>query len=452
MKIDIPHYVRGILDRLIDNGYEAYIVGGCIRDILLKKHPEDWDVTTSALPEEVIKIFNDKTVVNTGEKYGTVTVINGDGKVEVTTFRKEGDYSDGRHPDWVSFGNNIEDDLRRRDFTVNSMAWNPIKGIVDPFGGEEDIAKGTIRTVGNPLHRFSEDGLRMMRAVRFASNLNFTIVDETLEAIKYMAASIKNISMERIREEFFKIIVGTNPKYGLNLLLDTRLMDFILPELLITIGFQQNNPYHDMDVFHHTLCVLEKTPPVLHIRLAALFHDIGKPYCYTEDEEGIGHFYGHNKKSVQIAEQILKRLKSPNKLIRKVSILVEHHMRYYNSNERYEIKKLICEVGKDNIFDLLSLQKADAMCKNKEGLIDNAHNMEKTVKEIISNNEPLCLQDLAINGEDLMKSGLKPGIDMGKALNELLNMVIKNPELNNKETLLTIALNKWLSAKCNERF
>lgn len=444
MKFDIPHYVRGILNRLIDNGYDAYIVGGCIRDILLDKQPKDWDVATSALPDEVMTVFNDKTVVSTGEKYGTVTVVDDDGKVEITTFRSEGDYSDGRHPDWVSFGDNIVDDLSRRDFTINSMAWNSIRGIIDPFGGAEDVSRETIRSVGNPLHRFSEDGLRMMRAVRFASNLNFTIVDETMEAIKHLAASIKNISMERIREELFKILEGPNPKYGLSLLLDTRLMDFILPEILMAIGFQQNNPYHDMDVFQHTLCVLEKTPPVLHIRLAALFHDIGKPYCYTEDAEGIGHFYGHNQRSVEIATQVLKRLKSSNSIIKKVSLLVEHHMRYYKSNERDKIKRLIGQIGKDNIFDLLSLQKADAMCKNKAELIDNALDMENIVKEIISNNEPLSIEDLAINGEDLIKSGFKPGIEMGRMLNDLLDMVIKNPKLNNKEILLEIILNKPL--------
>jgi tRNA nucleotidyltransferase (CCA-adding enzyme) len=442
MKFDIPHYVRGILSRLIDNGYEAYIVGGCIRDILLKKQPKDWDVATSALPGEVMRIFNDKTVVNTGEKYGTVTVVGDDGKVEVTTFRCEGGYSDGRHPDWVSFGDNIEDDLSRRDFTINSMAWNPIKGIIDPYGGVEDIGREIIRAVGNPLHRFSEDGLRMMRAVRFASNLSFTIDDETLEAIKNLAATIENISMERVREEFFRMLGGKHPSYGMALLLDTGLLDFVFPEMLMTIGFWQNNPYHDMDVYQHTMCVLEHTPNVLHIRLAALFHDIGKPYCYTEDIEGVGHFYGHDKKGVEIALQTLKRFKSSNKIIRKVSLLVEHHMRHYKPSERDRIKRLIGDIGKDNIFDLLSLQKADAMCKNKPELIDNVLEMENTVKEIINNNEPINIKDLAINGEDLIKSGFNPGIEIGKILNELLDMVIESPELNNKEALLEIALNK----------
>ncbi|NLM43908.1 MAG: HD domain-containing protein [Clostridiales bacterium] len=445
MRLNIPHFVMSILNRLTDNGHEAYIVGGCIRDILLDKEPEDWDVATSALPHNVMEIFRDKKVISTGEKYGTVTVVEHDDKVEVTTFRSEGGYSDSRHPDWVSFGDNVVDDLSRRDFTINSIAWNHIKGIIDPFGGMEDLNKGIIRAVGNPPDRFSEDALRMIRAVRFASNLNFVIEDETLKAIKNLASTIKNISIERIREELFKILAGPSPSYGMNILMDAGLIEFMLPEMMMTIDFRQNNPYHYMDVYQHTLCVLDNCPPLLHIRLAALFHDIGKPYCYTEDAKGIGHFYGHDKKSVEIAIKTLKRLKSSNKLIKKVSLLVEHHMKYYKRNERYKIKRLIGEIGKDNIFDLLSLQKADAMCKNKPELIDNALEMENTVEDIFSRNEPIDLKDLAINGEDLIKSGFNPGVEMGKILNELLDMVIKRPELNNKETLLEIIMCKPLN-------
>lgn len=442
MKFNVPQFVMSVMNRLLDNGYEAYIVGGCIRDILLDKNPEDWDIATSALPVKVKEIFCDKKVISTGEKYGTVTVMGEEGKVEVTTFRSEGAYTDGRHPDWVAFRDSIVDDLSRRDFTINSIAWNHVKGLVDPFGGMEDLDKGVIRAVGNPQDRFSEDALRMIRAVRFASNLDFVIEDETFKAIKVLAGTIEIISIERIREELFKILVGPNPSYGMNLLLNTGLMEFVLPELVETVDFRQNNPYHNMDVFRHIVCVLEKCPPFLPIRLAALFHDIGKPYCYTEDDEGIGHFYGHDEKSVEIAIKALKRLKSSNKLIDKVSQLVEYHMKYYKSNQRDKIKKLIGEIGKDNIFDLLSLQKADAMCKNKPELIDNALEMEKTVEDIISKNEPIDMKDLAINGEDLIKAGFNPGAEMGKMLNELLEIVLKNPELNNKETLLEIAVKK----------
>lgn len=442
MKFNVPQFVMSVMNRLLDNGYEAYIVGGCIRDILLDKNPEDWDIATSALPVKVKEIFCDKKVISTGEKYGTVTVMGEEGKVEVTTFRSEGAYTDGRHPDWVAFRDSIVDDLSRRDFTINSIAWNHVKGLVDPFGGMEDLDKGVIRAVGNPQDRFSEDALRMIRAVRFASNLDFVIEDETFKAIKVLAGTIEIISIERIREELFKILVGPNPSYGMNLLLNTGLMEFVLPELVETVDFRQNNPYHNMDVFRHIVCVLEKCPPFLPIRLAALFHDIGKPYCYTGDDEGIGHFYGHDEKSVEIAIKALKRLKSSNKLIDKVSQLVEYHMKYYKSNQRDKIKKLIGEIGKDNIFDLLSLQKADAMCKNKPELIDNALEMEKTVEDIISKNEPIDMKDLAINGEDLIKAGFNPGAEMGKMLNELLEIVLKNPELNNKETLLEIAVKK----------
>lgn len=443
MEISIPYFAEDILDRLYAHGYEAYLVGGCMRDILMDRSPKDWDITTSALPHEVSQIFSDKRVISTGEKYGTVTVIYGGGKAEVTTFRSEGAYSDGRHPDWVRFEKTIEEDLSRRDFTINSLAWNNIKGIIDPFKGREDIRKGLIRAVGNPRDRFIEDGLRMLRAVRFAANMNFHIDGTTLTAIKELAGMIKLVSTERVREELFKILIGPDPAYGMNILLDTGLVRFVLPEILPTVGFEQNNPHHDKDVFRHTLCVLEQTPDILHIRLAALFHDAGKPYSYTLDDEGVGHFYGHNAKGVDIAAGALRRLKCSNKVIRQVLLLVDNHMEYYKKNERIEMKRLIREVGKENINDLLSLQKADAMCKKKRRLIANAIEMENTVREILSNKEPINMEDLEINGEDLKELGFEQGIRMGRILNELLDSVIEKPELNKKEILIQMARIIW---------
>ncbi|MDD2480932.1 MAG: HD domain-containing protein [Lutispora sp.] len=444
MKIDIPHFVEDVLNRLSDNGYETYLVGGCIRDILMGKPPKDWDITTSALPHEILEVFIDRKVVNTGAKYGTVTVILKEGKVEVTTFRSEGAYSDGRHPDWVYFEKTIEADLSRRDFTINSIAFNNAKGLVDLFGGIEDINKGLIRTVGNSSDRFIEDGLRMIRAVRFAANLNFNIHDETLAAMQQLAEKIKTISAERVRDEFFQVIAGANPTYGMNLLLEAGLTPFVLPEILPIVGFEQNNPYHDKDVFKHTLCVLEQTPNVLHIRLAALFHDIGKPYSYTLDDEGIGHFYGHNAKGVEIAIDALKRLRCPNKLIKQVTLLVDYHMKYYKKNQKTELKRLIGEIGRENISDLLILQKADAMCKKKLRLIANAVEMETAVEEIFHQKEPIFIEELAISGDDLKQLGLEQGVIIGKVLDELLNIVLEKPELNEKDTLMEIAHHIWL--------
>jgi len=442
MIIGIPSFVENILQRLSDNGYEAYLVGGCIRDILMGRSPKDWDITTSAMPDEVFKAFYDKSVVATGERYGTVTVIYPEGKAEVTTFRSEGAYSDGRHPDWVRFERTIEEDLSRRDFTINAIAWNRGKGLIDPFGGIKDIGQGLIRTVGNPEDRFREDGLRMIRAVRFAANLDFGIDKLTLTAVEQLAGMIPMISAERVRQELFKILIGPNPSYGIKTMLETGMIKFVLPEILATVGFEQNNPHHDKDVFEHTLCVLEQTPDILHIRLAALFHDAGKPYSYTLDDKGIGHFYGHNEKGAEIAVKALKRLRCSNKIIKQVALLVDYHMRHYGSNERSKLKRLISEVGKENIFDLLSLQKADAMCKKKQKLIAAAAEMESTVRDIIAKNEPVNIEDLAINGDDLKHIGFKPGVQMGQILNGLLDCVIEEPGLNKKESLIHIAQTK----------
>lgn len=443
MHIAIPNHVEKLIKRLLDDGYDAYLVGGSIRNILMNKKPVDWDIASSAEPNEVIEMFLDKKVIKTGEKYGTVTVICQEGKVEVTTFRSEGGYSDGRHPDWVHYEKSIEKDLSRRDFTINAIAYNKKDGLVDPFGGIEDIIKKRICAVGNPEDRFLEDGLRMIRAVRFSAILDFEIEENTFNAIKKMAEKIKLVSSERIRDELFKILCSPNPSKGTKMLLETRLIKYILPEIALTVGFDQNNPNHDRDVFQHILCVLDRTPNLIHVRLAALFHDAGKPYCYSTDEDGIGHFYGHSDKGSEIASKALLRLKCPNDLIKKVEILVKNHMSYFGITDKVKLKKLISSIGKDNIFDLISLQKADVMCKKNKVLGSRILIMEDTIKEIIDNKEPVCLKDLAIGGNEIRDMGFDEGVLIGEILEDLMEEVLKHPEINIRDLLMEIVKNRW---------
>lgn len=444
MCISIPNYVERVIDRLLDKGYDAYIVGGSIRNILMDKQPTDWDIASSAEPHEVIKVFPYEKVIKTGEKYGTVTIICQGGRVEVTTFRSEGGYRDGRHPDWVHFEKNIERDLSRRDFTINAVAYNKKRGIIDPFDGVGDIIRKRICAVGNPEERFLEDGLRMIRAVRFSTILAFEIEESTFNAIKKLAEKIKQVSTERIRDELFKILSAPNPSRGMELLLETGLIKYILPEITLAVDFDQNNPNHDRNVFEHILCVLDKTPNVIHVRLAALFHDAGKPYCYSTGEDGIGHFYGHSDKGSQIASKTLLHLKCPNNLIKKVETLVDNHMSYFFMTDELKVKQLIRSIGKDNIFDLLSLQKADVMCKKNREYESSILIIEKTIKKIIDNKEPVCLHDLAIDGNEIKHMGFAEGAIIGKILEDLMEEVLICPELNRKDLLMKIVKDRWI--------
>lgn len=422
MEIPIPHYVERVMNGLIDKGYDTYLVGGSVRDILMNKNPMDWDIASSAEPNEVKKAFENDKVVDTGERYGTVTVICEEGKVEVTTFRSEGGYSDGRHPDWVHFEKNIEKDLSRRDFTVNAIAYNKNHGFIDPFGGAEDICRGNIRAVGNPEDRFLEDGLRMIRAIRFSTNLSFEIEENTINAIKKLAPKIKLVSTERIRDELFKILTVTYPSKGMRLLLETGLIKYILPEIALDINFEHNKPNSGIDMFEHTSCVLDKVPNLIHIRLAALFHNGGKPF----------------------ASKALLHLKCPNSLTKKVETLVENYRSYYGIIDKIKLKKFIRSIGEENIFDLLSLQKADAICEGNRELQYKILSIENIVKEILDNNEPIYLHDLDIDGNDIKSMGFYEGEIIGRILEDLMEEVLICPELNQKEMLIKIIGRKWM--------
>lgn len=441
MVFNIPNYVKLVINRLEQDGKEAYIVGGSLRDILLNKKPADYDIATNALPDEIEDIFSHMKTFNIGKKYGTIVISQEEGDVEVTTFRKEGNYTDGRRPEWVSFSSNIIDDLSRRDFTINAMAYNKKIGFIDPYNGRKDLRNRLIKTVGNPEERFNEDYLRILRGIRFSTQLNFIIEKSTFDAGKKYGQNISKVSIERIRDEFFKILLCKVPSKGIRLLEDMEILNIIIPEIIPTINFKQKNPHHEYDVYNHILCVLDNTHPSIQVRLAALFHDIGKPHTLTIDEEGIGHFYGHDKLSAEISKNVLERFKCSNELIKKVYVLVKEHMNHHGKFKEKGLKKLIKRIGKDEIFNLIALQKADIQCSNKDATIEHIIEREEKIKSILKNEEVYEVNQMNINGKDLIDLGFEEGKIIGEILEYLLEKIMENPEFNNKETLKKMALN-----------
>lgn len=438
MPIVLPTYVENIMETLEKNNYQAFLVGGSIRDLLLGTMPHDFDIATNAKPHEILDVFKDYKTLQVGMAFGTIVIVQKEGLVELTTYRIEEEYLDGRRPSRVAFSNELFEDLKRRDFTINALAYNKSFGLIDPFNGRKDLKNKVIKTVGEPKERFKEDHLRILRGVRLASQLGFTIEENTYYSCKSMGPFLKKISVERIREEFFKIILSKRSSYGMELLKNLNLIEIIIPELVDTINFNQYNPHHDKDVFYHSLCVMENSPPLLEIRLAALLHDIGKPKAFTLDEEGIGHFYGHDKISVEISKIALTRLKCSNKLIKDVSILVGEHMTAYGNYTEKGLKRLINRVGKDNIFKLIELQKSDKICSAGDRNIDFLIEREKAIKKILDSEEPYKKNQLAINGHDIITLGFSQGKIIGEILEYLLELVMDYPELNNKENLVNI--------------
>ena len=441
----VPNDVKIILNTLRNNGYESYIVGGSIRDFIIGTYmPKDYDIATNALPEEIIKYF-EKTVP-TGIKHGTVTVmINGQG-YEVTTYRIDGEYIGNRKPASVTFVSNLKEDLARRDFTINALAFNEQQGIIDYFDGIEDLENKIIRAVGEPNKRFQEDALRMLRAVRFAATVDFLIEEKTLQAIKSNCHLILNISNERIRDELCKMLLSDNPTKALRLLEETKLLELILPELQKEVGFDQRNPHHDKDIFQHTLAALENCKGSLNLRLAVLLHDIAKPECFTIDKKGIGHFYGHDKKGSILSSKILSRLKFDNESISEISLLVKEHMNVLEKPTDISIKRLINRVGVDLVCDLFSLQRADALASRfPEIRLEEINLVEVKAMHILESKVPLSIKELAISGSDLMSEfSLKQGEEIGIMLKFLLNKTLENPQLNSKEKLIAIIYNEYM--------
>lgn len=440
MKRFLPEYIKTILSALTSAGYTAYVVGGCVRDMMMGRTPHDYDVCTSALPEQVKEVFKNEKVIETGIKHGTVTVVLGNDSCEITTYRVDGNYDDNRRPSSVKFVDNITEDLSRRDFTINAMAYNPEVGLIDPFNGRTDLQHNRIVCVGNPDERFKEDALRILRALRFASVYNFRIDENTALAIKNNKHLLTNISQERINSEFCKIIENARLKL-LNEFRDVFVV--FIPEIEPMFGFNQNNPHHYLDVWQHTLSALDGAATEdLITKLAVFFHDIAKPQTYTEDDNGIGHFYGHAGASAGVTEQILKRMRFDNDTIKKVSELIYYHSMELQESLRFT-RRMINKLGVEQLNRLLTVNRCDkfAQTKNKDSARTAycVYAMRKNIKEILSLEQCTSLKDLAINGHDLIEVGFKEGREIGRVLNALLERVIEDPNINNYEALILLA-------------
>lgn len=438
--MNVPETARSVLEILERGGHEAYLVGGCVRDFVMDRKPKDWDITTSATPDQVMGLFG--KVVPTGIKHGTVTVIvldedSNEHAYEVTTYRIDGDYSDGRHPDSVKFTSSIEEDLARRDFTMNAIAYNPIHNTwVDPFDGRRHIAHAEIRAVGNPDDRFKEDALRMLRAIRFMSQLRFGIEERTFAAISRNHKLIDRVSVERIREELFKLLLGHQPALAIGCMHTSKLLDHIIPELSLCHGFSQHSPYHTKDVFVHILDVVMATPNILPIRLAALFHDIAKPQTFTMGEDGKGHFYGHQTEGAIMATAIMKRLKFTSDLQEQVAILVREHMSRVSKLRSPSVKRFMNRVGEDNLGALFALMRADIKAHKPPHDYSEVELLEREVLKVQMDRPPMSLKDLAISGQDLIALGMKPGPLFSRILNHLLETVLDDPTANKKDHLI----------------
>lgn len=442
--IDIPDGANLLVHTLQHNGYSAYVVGGCVRDSILGREPHDWDICTSATPEQMLEVFKERRVIETGLQHGTITVVVDKIPYEITTYRIDGDYSDNRRPDSVTFTDNLIEDLKRRDFTINAMAYNDTQGLVDPFGGTDDIKYGKIQCVGSAQNRFNEDALRILRAIRFASQLEFSIEPETDWQIHQLYKNLENISVERINSEFCKIASFDN--FCVELLLYKDVFSLFIPELKDMIDFPQNNPWHIYDVFNHTVhAVAECESKDLITRLAVFFHDFGKTHSYQDGEDGIRHFKGHAKVSAEMTDNIMKRLRFDNDTRNKVVELVQYHDATFSAGKKY-VKKWLNKIGEEQFRRLLELKEADNKAQNLERSnerIGELYEIESLIDEVLKEQECFSLKDLAVKGKDLINIGYKPGRALGAALRGLLDCVISEEVENNKVELLKLA-SKWL--------
>ena len=451
--MNIPEGAKHIIDTLENRGFEAYVVGGCVRDMLLGREPEDWDITTSAKPNEVKSMF--RRTVDTGIEHGTVTVLIKDESFEVTTYRMDGVYEDHRHPKEVTFTPNLEEDLKRRDFTINAMAYNVKDGVIDLFGGQQDLKKGIIRCVGDAMERFDEDALRMLRGIRFAGQLRFEIESDTLSAIKRLSHTLVNVSAERIRVELTKLLISDGAD-RLSLAYETGLSKYFLPELDEMLSTPQNNPHHCYNVGEHSIRVVEyihssvkeKNKPEMtidkksHIALAfaGLLHDVAKPVCKTTDENGIDHFRGHDALGERMSAEILRRLKFDNETISLVKCLVRNHdVRYHDCKNR-GMRRITGRVGKDRMPFLFMLQRADTLAQSdhkRQEKLDILETGMRLYDEICEAGDAVTVAELAVSGRDLIdEKGYESGPGIGAELNRLLEMVMDDPSLNTREKLL----------------
>ncbi len=432
----LPETIKFFITRLNTFGYEAYVVGGAVRDELSGVKVHDYDLTTSAKTEEVKRVFADCKVIATGEKHGTLTVVKNGTFIEITTFRTEKAYSDSRHPDGVTFVTSLEEDLKRRDFTINAMAYSPEKGLIDIFGGLDDIKNKIIRTVGEPKERFGEDALRILRAVRFEAQTGFDIEENTKRAMLETKGLLQKVSVERIFSELTKILTAP---YAAKALFNEREIIFeVLPEIAPEDGFEQKSLSHLYTVYEHTVKAVENGKGGNEeVMWALLMHDSGKPYTFYIDDDGRGHFPGHMQKGTEITRDTLKRLKAPTRFINHVAVLVENHDRSYD-DDKYRIKKFMSEYGKDLFAELLKVKAADCYAHSEHGILKYEHchiASKKAYEEILANGECYEQSDLKINGDDLKNIGVN-GINVGRLKYRLFELVLKNKIKNDKDELL----------------
>ncbi len=434
--MNLPKHVKAIITTLEKAGFEGYAVGGCVRDTLLGKEPDDWDITTSAAPQQVKGLFS--RTIDTGIQHGTVTVLMDRETYEVTTYRIDGEYEDGRHPKEVVFTANLLEDLKRRDFTINAMAYNDKSGIVDAFGGMDDLENQVIRCVGNPVERFTEDALRMMRAVRFSGQLGYEIDEKTGQAVTQLAPTLSKISAERICTELTKLMVSPHPDY-LRKAYELGMTRVFLPEFDAVMETPQNNPHHCYNAGEHILHSLNYVRADKVLRFAMLFHDLGKAVTRTTDEEGIDHFHGHVERSADMADQIMKRLRFDNDTREKVVRLVKYHDLKIELTPR-AVRRAIVKTGEELFPYLLEVKRADFLAqsmylrKEKE---EELKQLEAIFNEVIANKDCTSLKMLAVGGSDLIAAGMKPGKELGETLHRLLELVLEDPSLNTKEYLLS---------------
>lgn len=437
--MDMPKNVDTAINLLQSAGFEAYAVGGCVRDSLLGKIPNDWDITTSAKPEDMKSVFINFHCIDTGIKHGTVTVVIDGEPLEITTFRLDGEYEDNRHPKSVTFTSDLGADLGRRDFTVNAMAYSKMTGTVDLFGGQNDLKNKIIRCVGDPDRRFNEDALRILRALRFASALDFEIEEKTAQSLLKNCALLGNISEERIAKELLKLVCGKGAK---RILTDFAPVLFeILPELQPMYKNSHDNPHHCYDIYEHTLIAVESIDPEPTLRFAMLLHDCGKPAVKKFDENGVAHFYGHQRISAEISAQILARLKVSNKFRDEILFLVSNHDRWELYENTEKMPRYLSKFGLDGVLKLLKVMRADVLAQSPEYRyrLDQIADAEEIAKNLAAQKPCLSLSELQINGRTLMDIGIPQGRKLGAVLAQLLDEVIDGVTKNTQEALTTRA-------------
>lgn len=434
----LPSDVVDIIDRLKQNGIEGYAVGGCVRDFLLGNAPKDYDIAAGASPERLVEIFADHRTINTGLKHGTLTVIKNHTPYEITAFRIDGNYTDSRHPDRVTFCSDITSDLSRRDFTINAMAYSPDKGLIDPFGGREDLEKGILRAVGDPILRFREDALRIMRLLRFAARYGFTVERATADAATELCSRLQLIAKERIFAELRELLLCDF--VGDTLYNFSKVIFTVIPELSDTYEFPQNTPYHKYDVWRHICHSVNSAEKILPVRLTMLLHDIAKPECATV-EDGISHFKGHAAKGAKCADGILSRLRCDNALREQVVRLTEHHDDRIKT-DRISVKRQLKRLGGEDFFLLMKCQAADAAAKSdyhRKKQSEDVAKLTSIAQDIISKGECFNLRALAVNGNDIKALGITDGKKIGQILDRLLDSVIEKKAENKKAPLIKLA-------------